>query len=406
MSDKTPQIKIQELYVKDVFPEDFFINLKSFIFDEPFLEFVKRRINQKRDYRSFSGIWIDDEYFDEDSSLDCEYPVTYEVFIDMYNNIGICQKTIDILLFHIKLCYHFLFIKGIKNEYCEIKFDKKIIDEFYDNDILNHLYNSKISELSKLDIYKQTHFHMDESSFINCNLFIKYFIYNLFCYINKYLVIIIENIRPDIYSTLKAYLFETSVNCIKKYNMSKEEVKYSADLITEAKRIKNERLSFKKGAKKKVITGSYFPDTKQRLEFEIKQIKKQFDAIYPRYKKVIDLAIKNPQESYRYHKLLNRILRYDGIDYELTTTIYNYIKFKQQGETESIKYIIIYSLLKLSGDLEIFENSNEDGSILERIRKYFERIDDNIKPDYLSNNIKFYNNNQFRDIYKKFLNTD
>ena len=48
------------------------------IFDEPFLEFVKRRINQKRDYRSFSGIWINDEYFDEDSSLDCEYPVTYE----------------------------------------------------------------------------------------------------------------------------------------------------------------------------------------------------------------------------------------------------------------------------------------------------------------------------------------
>ena len=404
MSDNTPQIKIQELYVKDVFPEDFFIKLKSFIFDEPFLEFFKRRINQKRDYRSFSGIWIDDEYFDENSRLACEYPITYEVFIDMYNNIGVCQKTIDILLFHIKLCYHFLFIKGIKSKYCKIKFDKKIINEFYDNDILNNLCNSKISKLSKLYIYKQTHFYMDKSSYINCNLFIKYFICSLFCYINQYLITVIENICPDVYSTLKAYLLEASVNCIKKYNMSKEEVKYSADLITEAKRIKNERLSFKKGAKKKVITGSYFPNTKQELEFEIKKIKKQYELLYSEAKNIIDEMISNPSKTNKLKEELNEIVDFDEYDIETKMTLNNLIYFRQQGETESIKYIILYSLLELSGDLEIFENSNENGSILERIRKYFERIEDNIKPDYIRNNIEFYNNRQFKDLYKKFLN--
>ncbi|MBR3605924.1 MAG: hypothetical protein IKL52_07840, partial [Candidatus Gastranaerophilales bacterium] len=128
MSEEAPQINIQELYVKDVFPEDFFIKLKSFIFDEPFLEFTKRRINQKRDYKSFDGIWIDDEYFDKETELCCNYPITYDEFIDMYENIGVCQKLVDIWLFHIKLSCYVLFSKGVKSNCYEIKFDKKLVD--------------------------------------------------------------------------------------------------------------------------------------------------------------------------------------------------------------------------------------------------------------------------------------
>ena len=404
MSEEAPQINIQELYVKDLLPKDFFVNLKSFIFDEPFYEFIKRRTNEKRDYTSFSGIWIDDEYFEDNSELICKFPISFEIFMDMYKNIGVCQKLVDIWLFHIKLSCYILFSKGIKSNCYEIKFDKKLVDIFYDNSILNKLYNSKIVDLAKLNIYKETHFYIKNSNLLNPNLFVKYFIINLFEYIHGYLLSIVENIRPDICALLKSYLFENSVNCIKEDNMSKEKIEYLTNLTLEAKRTKNERLLYRKGAKKKIIIGQYFPATKNELELKIKKIKRQYELIYSEAKDIIDEIIAKPSKAFKLKNELYKRIDLDDYDPETNITLHNVIDFRQQGETASIKYIILYSLLQFSGDIKIFENTNDDGNILERIRKYFERIGNEIKPSGLISNILLYDNIQIKEIYNNFLN--
>ena len=94
----------------------------------------------------------------------------------------------------------------------------------------------------------------------------------------------------------------------------------------------------------------------------------------------------------------------DDYDPETNITLHNVIDFRQQGETASIKYIILYSLLQFSGDIKIFENTNDDGNILERIRKYFERTGNEIKPSGLISNILLYDNIQIKEIYNNFLN--
>lgn len=405
MSEEAPQIKIESLKVKKIIAKDFLKKLKSFIFNESFCDFYNRRITENRYYKSFDGIWVDDEYIkDEDHKVICVIPFKFESFLNMYNSIGGCQKIIDLYLFHIKYVYKLLFESTLKNEFYNIKLNKKIIKTFWDNEILDNLYNSKIIDLSKYDFYKKTHFYMEKEFFINSDYFIKHFILKLFNYTLKYLLTLCENLNNDIENIISLYPLESAKNILIQYNMDNNLINYISNINKEIKKQRNARFEMQKGCKGKEIIANFFPDTDKKLEFEIKKIKKEYEYWKPYVKKYLK-KIKN--DALNSNKYINEFLSFAHsveMDPDVIATYLNLIELNHEGEESTIKYVIIYTLLYKSGDLKIFENNSDNLGILERIRKYFSRKTGFLKPLDLKQPNKIFQDGKFEELLIKFFN--
>ena len=89
------------------FTPDFFENLMGFIFAENFDSFYDRKLKEKRCYIGYDDVlWqmTEDDYGSSDV-----YPINYDYFLNMYNNVGCCTNFVDEKLFCIKYLMKELF---------------------------------------------------------------------------------------------------------------------------------------------------------------------------------------------------------------------------------------------------------------------------------------------------------
>ena len=209
--------------IKDLFTEDFFIKLKSFIFEEDFETFFKRRTAEKRNYTSLDNrFWIPEVYI-EDFITTKDYPITYEHFFDMYKTIGNCAKIIDTKLFYIKILVKLLFESKESKDFenFSINLKKNIITDFYEEKIEQELYNSSFQDLESLDISinKFLHFKFEKSY----DIYFRDILLSVFEIIQAHLETIAINLSKDITSIIDSYSFETREKMLYPYLCNKKE---------------------------------------------------------------------------------------------------------------------------------------------------------------------------------------
>lgn len=114
--------------ISDLFEQDFFEKLGKFIFEEDFDSFYSRKMNETPQYnKSFHRFWMDEEYMDSYSEEG--YPLSFEMFLDMYKSVKYCTNIIDKKLFYIKYLIKELFEKDstdyLNTSLITIKLNKK-----------------------------------------------------------------------------------------------------------------------------------------------------------------------------------------------------------------------------------------------------------------------------------------
>lgn len=258
--------------VRDLFSEDFFIRLKDFIFEESFEFFFNRRIKEIKTYAGYDeSLWYPIE---EDMKTSDIYPISFNDFLKMYDNVGACTSFVDKSLFCIKFLIKELFenpkSEFLNNENFSIKLNKNVILNQYDKVFDSNFLEIKLSYLDRyLGIFSN-----NEKSIDLCARNIIFFCLN---YIQGYLENIVENILVDNNILINAYDSETKYNLsLNKKNRTKEKNSLIKNFINTSKEIRNSRFKLMSGKSKIEILG-YFPRNYECLEKEIKRIKKEYD---------------------------------------------------------------------------------------------------------------------------------
>lgn len=433
--------------VNELFDSEFFIKLKDFILKETFDDFYNRKLAEKRDYsKGYAKFWLNTEYL-EDLEVNITYPLTYDWFIDTYNNDSSCAYRIDKYLFYIKYLIKEVSenknSKYLNNKFCSIQFNKNIIEKVYNAEICKKLYNSRLKDLVIINLYEST---TDFGA--NKNLTIIYarnLLLYIFEYLKSYLENLLKKIAIDTLSNIDSYRYETSMNILNTIpNQSKEMRKLTNKLKTLAKQRKTERFNEDSGTKPKVLNG-YFPQTKEGLQNCIKRYENMLNE-YPEIKKIIK-AYKNrlgtsdntttlefiekykkpisrkkinalKQYIWDYLKEKNsvssfitlendKINEFDSPSYneeitELYSILVNYIDLLAENHMISFSHSIKYTLLEQSGNLHLFEIAElkEDS-----LRKFFARKKDNDKFSTEAKPFKIYAEKEFTEKYNKLFNT-
>lgn len=193
--------------ISDIFSKDLFNNLKHFIFDENFDSFFQRRMSQQRNYSSYdTTLW---KYPTEEISNSNIYPITYDDFYTMYNEVGVCAYFVDKHLFAIKYLMKQLFeneqSEYLQNEDITIKLSKNFIFTMYKNVFEEGLYNSTIISHSKFNPKYNKFLLFDKQESID--LYAKSIICSIFEYIQEYLENLARNLIQDNESIIDSYIY-------------------------------------------------------------------------------------------------------------------------------------------------------------------------------------------------------
>lgn len=355
--------------ISKFFTLDFFENLIGFIFEESFDSFYERKLNEKRCYIGYDNVlWqiTEDDYGSSDV-----YPINYNYFLNMYNNIGYCTNFVDERLFCIKYLIKELFEKSdsefLQNDNISIKLNKNIV--------INEYKKVFITDLEKFD-YRLLILNDNPS----IDLMVKKFFCFIFDYIQAFLENLLEKTIIDSKQFIDSYTIETKYNIVSmRKNKSIEENRLCRQIKNECKKVRNQRFEKDKGKEKYEILG-YFPYNYEKLEMEIKKIKDEYNS-YPfiqqqlreivqgedrdTVKKNIFDYFANKKDTETYVTLDNTFERsgqygvITDISEELLHVIDNYIKFKpdyydMHDKNFSLKSIILYTLLERSGDIDMY----------------------------------------------------
>ncbi len=370
--------------ISKFFTLDFFENLMGFIFEESFDSFYERKLKERRCYIGYDDVlWqmTEDDYGSSDV-----YPINYDYFLNMYNNVGCCTNFVDERLFCIKYLIKELFEKSdsefFQNENISIKLNKNIV--------INEYKKVFITDLEKFD-YNLLILNDNPS----IDLMVKKFFCFIFDYIQAFLENFLEKIIIDNEALVNSYTLETKYNLISaRKNKTKEEYSLCRNIKKDCKNIRNKRFDKNKGRDKSEIVG-YFPYNYEKLELEIKRIKNEYNA-HPFIHKLLRKIKKGKQLRYIKYSLFQYLSNRDELELyitlggeveciknpgiindvsmELLNVINNYIKFKSAGYYFTISDIIRYTLLEISGDLKLYQQDvTEDFDILKNIYNDFAR---------------------------------
>lgn len=417
--------------ISDIFSKDLFNNLKHFIFDENFDSFFQRRMSQQRNYSSYdTTLW---KYPTEEMSNSNIYPITYDDFYTMYNEVGVCAYFVDKHLFAIKYLMKQLFeneqSEYLQNEDITIKLSKNFIFKMYKNVFEEGLYNSTIISHSKFNPKYNKFLLFDNQESID--LYARNIICSIFEYIQEYLENLARNLIQDNESIIDSYIYETRHSYLSyEKNKSQKTNDYLKEILTECKNTRNKRLTKSKGRPKREITG-YFPIDSQRLNIEIQRIKDEYSKhtfIRNELRKIMKGEDKENVRKNVYKYLtenkntetyitlddcftVNTNGYIDDISIDLLATINNYIDlkalpiYKDASSRFGISDVILYTLLEKSGDLKLYEKQNKnskkyDFDILKEIHHDFKKRGE--KP-YKSITTSILNNDlYFKKKYKEF----
>lgn len=355
-------------YIKELFTKDFFIGLKSFILDEDFNSFYTRRLKEKRNYNTFdSALWLPNKEYMDNSNI---YPIDFNLFLKMYNNVGSCAYLIDQRLLDIKFLIKELFSKQdtnyLSNNEISIKLNKNIIYTYYEKQFENDLYNAKIRDFSKLNIFDNRYLLINLDNSID--FFARNVLLSIFDAVQTYLEIILEKLLADNRALLQSYNLEARTILLSKENRTKDENKFITTIRAECKKIRNERLEREQGRIRRIFNNE-FPCNVQELDKKIADLK----SLYSPYKNDIQklLTFDTSKENIK-----SRILKYidenelnEIFDTELGEVLMRYVELKQDNYMTTFTDAVKYTLLDLTGNLGLIEHDENS----------LQTIDDTIK---------------------------
>lgn len=417
----TSKTKKNIVFINELFSHDFFEKLKYFIFDEDFDNFYTRRISEYRDYVGYDEqIW---HPIEDDMKTSDIYPLSFDDFLYMYENIGCCTYYIDESLFCIKFFIKELFSgtesELLNNENFSIKINNNIVINQYEK-----VFNSKFLEIKLSKLPSQLGIIIKNKK--SLDLYARELICYPFEFIKSYIQMIADKLLIDNELLINSYSNEVKYKFLSDTkNKTKDENYWAHNLKELCKNERNLRFSGKSGIPEIEIVGS-FPRNPEMLKKEIKRIKDEYDS-YPEIKKELRkikkgvdvetvrdniyscLTIKDQNTTYiTLDGEIKTVNEYGRIDcsIELLATIENYIKLASQyryqnpsGYICSISDVIRYTLLEESGDLKNFKSNND---ILKVIRNYFDRKKEE-KNFYIPlEQSKIYSLKKFREKYYQF----
>lgn len=394
--------------VKDLFDEQFFPQLESFIFEESFENFYNRKLEEKPNRsKNITRFWLPTEYL-EDLEIDTNFPLTYNWFIDSYTQDENCASFFDEYLFHIKYLMNEIFnsskTQSIKTKYFSLTLNKAIVIDFYKNEICKKIYNQSI--LSNSDL----------NNGLNSKCIIaRKILQETLKLIKEYLETILNNISPDLNTILTTYTIEAKLHLLEKIqNPTKEENAKNKDIREKIKKIRNQRFYNTSGAPAKQLIG-YFPKTKRGLQNYTKKLKKAIFENYPEIKQifthlkqVMNMPVEPTSDGFVNFLLNNSATKYQK---DIKKRLYNilaasekevtYLSLEEDGSIKQFigeplnedlselypfveTYLdlllnnkaatfsdaVVYTLLKENGDLSLFDNAKYKD---EAIRKFINR---------------------------------
>ncbi len=346
--------------ISDILTQDFFEKLGEFIFKEDFDSFYSRKMNENPKYtKSFHRFWMNEEYMDSYSEEG--YPLSFELFLDMYKSVKCCANIIDKKLFYIKYLTKEIFEKD-SNDYLNtslisIKLNKGIIEQVYYKKFVLDLYNSTFADLESLYAFRNKYllFTLEKS----LDLYCRNILLSVFEYIQAYLESILINLINDTKYVLLSYIGTTRKDIMYPTFCNKsEKFDYFNAIIEQAKHVRCRNMIGIQGRNARSL-GSSFP----KNGTELKKVINLYQKAFKKYKKDVNNIMASCYSEKRRTQSRTdarcELLEYlysNNVDIILSEIILNYFDSTYTAGTitfaDAIAYTFVVDSEELFKDLE------------------------------------------------------
>lgn len=347
----------QNKKISDLFEKDFFKLLKEFIFQKDFTSYLNC-------YLLINNTTIDDiKYTLNDPNYQKSLPdyeniniVSFDDFLKYMENDSCYAFEIHMHILKILYNLNLLNEAKVKNNYYQITlFPQKIVNDFYDSEILNKLLNSTINSLYSdyIDQNKFVVFPKTNSINIAKN--------NIFIFILDYLAEYIDSIINEYYSDVEL-LFETYKYESKlKLNISPDNNNLSKDIKNKIEDLKLSKYKKSKGRKKREYLDINFPE----LYYVMKEAKDILDT----YKKRIRDIISNNDSKVAKEKFESLIKDMSYIETNILSIYYDEYIANSSAETK----LCIYKFIDREYSMGFFSEDKDAITSFDNMKKWFKR---------------------------------